>query len=105
MTASGAERQKRIITQAGIMCAWAMAGAKKKIQANAHCFIFIWIGNDDFKIKYSSFVKTPRQPEIQIRSGAGGKKKQGFVARGERGFTDNESFKRPFRTYTNPLSG
>jgi hypothetical protein len=25
------ERQKRIITQAGIMCAWAMAGAKKKI--------------------------------------------------------------------------
>jgi hypothetical protein len=27
-----------------------------------------------FKIKYSSFVNPPRQPEIRIRSGAGGKK-------------------------------
>jgi hypothetical protein len=25
-------------------------------------------------------VNTPRQPEIRIRSGAGGKKKQGFLA-------------------------
>jgi hypothetical protein len=41
-----------------------------------------------FKIKYSSFVKPPRQPEIRIRFGCGGQKKQGFVAREqkERGF-------------------
>jgi hypothetical protein len=49
-----------------------------------------------FKIKYSSFVNPPRQPEIRIRSGAGGKKTQGFVARCAgakkgKGFVDSNS--------------
>jgi hypothetical protein len=46
--------------------------------AYASRVLFVMFGNE-FKIKYSSFVKTPRQPEIRIRFGCGGQKKQGFV--------------------------
>jgi hypothetical protein len=35
------------------------------------------------KIKYSSFVKTPRQPEIRIRFGCGGRKKARFCCASE----------------------
>ena len=37
----------------------------------------------DLEIKYSSFVKTPRQPEIRIRFGFGGRKKARFCCASE----------------------